>query len=72
MGQVAQHDYLLYLSLVIEIPLLLLAILSFLFADHDRSTQTILLIDFAILGVLLGLTTTLLYLCRQWERAPER
>ena len=60
---VCQFNYLLYMALTLESMLLLLAILSFLFSDPPPQTQTVLLLDFALLGVAVAVTLGGLYVC---------
>lgn len=69
MGRVCQYDFALYIAFIFEIVLLLLAGLSYLFANLNRETEQILLLDFALLGVAFALTTALIYLCRRFQRS---
>lgn len=68
---VCQHDYLMYLAFTFEVMLLVLAVLSFLYADLDEATRTILLIDFVLLGGLLVVTVALIYGCHRWVNATD-
>lgn len=60
---VCQYQIFLYMALVLESMLLSLAVLSWLFADLSAGSATVLLIDFALLGVCLTLTLAGLVAC---------
>jgi len=66
--RICEYDFFLYLAFVLEVILLLFALLSFLFANLDAETWTILMIDFALLGVTLGTTIGLINLCGRLRR----
>lgn len=70
MRTVCQHDYLMYLAFTFEVMLLLLAVLSFLYADLDRSTRSILILDFVLLGGLFTGTVGLIYVCNSRVFGP--
>lgn len=63
LGNVCQYDYLMYIVLVLEILLLLLALLSYLFADLNDETRAILLLDFVLLGILFAGTVLVIKVC---------
>lgn len=67
LGNICQYDFALYIVLVLEIMLLLLSILSYLFADLNRETEMILILDFVLLGVAFSITTGLIFLCRRFQ-----
>lgn len=60
---VCQYQIFLYMALVLEAMLLSLAVLSWLFADLDAGSATVLLVDFVLLGVCLTLTIAGLAAC---------
>lgn len=64
--KICQHDYLLYLAFIFEVMFLVVAVLSLLYADLDEATQTILILDFVLLGGLLVGTVGLIYGCKKW------
>jgi hypothetical protein len=57
------HTTILLAAFVLEIMLLILSTLSFLFVSHDPETAAILKLDFFLLGVTIFVTLTLLILC---------
>lgn len=73
LDRIRRYDFLLYPALAVELLLAMLGVLSYLFADLPPETRAILLLDFALLGVLLPVTAVLLYLSRTTEppAAPE-
>jgi hypothetical protein len=68
---VCQYDYVLYLAFVLEVMLLLFGLMSFLFAELDEETETILILDFILLGGLLVGTLSLIYVCKRRILAPK-
>lgn len=62
---VCQYQVFLYMALVLESILLLLAMLSFLAADLDQASATVLFIDFVLLGVVMALTVAGLVACNR-------
>jgi len=62
---ICQYDFAIYLAFVVEVVILLFSLLSFLFADLDTETGTILFIDFVLLGSALAVTVGFLYICSQ-------
>lgn len=64
-SNICQYDFMLYIVFIIEVVLLLFAVLSYLFADLDPGTHTILLIDFFLLGVAFLLTFGLIVVCNK-------
>jgi len=62
---VCQYAFLLYLAFVFEIVLLVFATLSYLYADLNKATRSILMLDFAVLGVAVLVTTGLIRLCNK-------
>lgn len=67
LGIICQYDFMLYIMLIFEIMLLLLGLFSYLFADLNQETQTILMLDFALLGIIFGGTVLLIYLCGKYS-----
>ena len=64
-GNICSWDYLLYIAFILEIVLLLFALLAFFLGDLDTETQTILYIDFVLLGIVLAATIYLISLCNR-------
>lgn len=62
-GNICQYDFILYWVLIIEVVLLLFALLSALFGNLDKGTQTILILDFLMLGFVTAATLGLIYFC---------
>ena len=62
---ICRFEFILYLVLVVESMLLLLAILSFIFADLDASTEVVLLLDFVLLAIAIVPTAVGLVLCNR-------
>lgn len=65
LGNVCQYDFLLYWVFVFEVVLGLFALTSYAFADLDRGTELILLIDLVLLGLVISGTVGILLLCRR-------
>jgi hypothetical protein len=67
LSNICRYDYVLYLALTLEVVFLIFAVLSYLFAfdQLDPGTRYILLIDFALLGVVFVLTVSILALCHR-------
>lgn len=64
-GNICSWDYLLYVAFIFEVVLLLFALLAFFLGDLDTETQTILYIDFILLGIVLAATIYLISLCNR-------
>ena len=64
-GNICSWDYLLYIAFIFEIVLLLFALLALFLGDLDTETQTILYIDFVLLGIVLAATIYLISLCNR-------
>jgi len=62
---VCEFNFLLYMALILELMLLLLATLSALFAELSEQTQIVLLLDFLLLGVTIALTVGGIVLCQR-------
>lgn len=62
---VCQYQIFLYMALVLESMLLLLALLSLLFADLDQASATILVIDFVLLGGVMAPTAAGIIVCNR-------
>ncbi|WP_436927520.1 hypothetical protein [Halosimplex amylolyticum] len=60
---VCGHTTLLLAAFVLQVMLLVLSVLSFLFVSHDPQTAAILQLDFLLLGMTMFVTVTLLLLC---------
>jgi|GEM_PF-3720619 len=60
-----QFTYILYIAFVLEMMLLVLAVLSLLFGAHNRASQTILLLDFVLLGLATVPTVLLIVACNR-------
>ena len=60
---ICQYDFVMYLAFVVEVILLLFALMSYLFADLDKETETILTIDFLLLGTTFAVTVGFIYIC---------
>lgn len=67
-ANISRYSYVLYLALVLEFLLLVLSVASFVGGDHDEATRTILLLDFALIGVAIALTAGIILLCRRFHR----
>lgn len=67
LSNICRYDYVLYLAFALEVVFLLFAVFSYLFVfdQLDPGTRSILIIDFALLGVVFALTASLLVLCHR-------
>lgn len=64
---VCQFDYLLYMTLVFQMVLGILSVVVFVFGDLNPASHSIMIINFVLLGVLLALTVTLIYICGRYR-----
>jgi hypothetical protein len=62
---VCEFNFLLYIVLILELMLLLLSVLSALFADLDADTRTVLILDFVLLGGAITITVGGIALCQR-------
>jgi len=62
-SNICAHDFLLYLAFIVEVVFLIFSLLSYLFAELDRATHTILLVNFTLLGIAFALTIFLITVC---------
>lgn len=60
---VCSQIHILALAFVFEIIMLLLAVLSLLFGDLDTETQTVLMLDFILLGIVTIPTAAAILFC---------
>lgn len=64
MYKVCAQSYLLVIAFAFEMMLLVLALMSALFGNLNTATETILLLDFLLLGIAIVPTGGLLWYCQ--------
>lgn len=65
---ISRYSSVLYLALVLESLLLVVSLASFVGGQHDEATRTILLLDFALIGIAITLTVGMLTVCKLFDR----
>jgi len=65
--KICQFDYVMYMTLVLQMVLGIFSVLVFVFGDLNPASHSIMIINFVLLGVLLALTVTVIYLCGRYR-----